>query len=279
MPAKAWELLSDWIKPENATLIRSAMYTFRSLIAEKWRNNRILIAGDACHVMPPFMGQGMCAGFRDAWNLSWKLDGVLQGNYSANILDTYTSERKPHVEDVIDLSMYMGRIICVPDEKEAHKRDESFFSGTAEPIPEFPILTNGLISQKDQFNTLAGSIAPHGIFKINGAETRLDQLAKQQFVLLTSKAVQLSHDDTEILDQLNCKVVSINRDDEIVENGYREQDDNIYHFMNEHNVQALLVRPDFYIYGAAKRFTEVSGLLENLVQDLAEYTLTEAAIY
>lgn len=276
--AKAWELLAGWIKPENATLIRSAMYTFRSLIAEKWRNNRILIAGDACHVMPPFMGQGMCAGFRDAWNLSWKLDGVLKGNYSANILETYTRERKPHVEDVIDLSMYMGRIICVPDEKEAQKRDESFFNGTAEPMPEFPILTDGLISQKDQFNTLAGNIAPHGIFKINGTETRLDQLAKQQFVLLTSKVVQLSQENTENLAQLNCKVVMLNCDDQTVENGYQEKDDNIRNFMNEHKLEALLVRPDFYIYGTATHIAEVGELIESLSQNLAQYSVTEAAI-
>ncbi|RZG45321.1 bifunctional 3-(3-hydroxy-phenyl)propionate/3-hydroxycinnamic acid hydroxylase [Acinetobacter wuhouensis] len=275
--AKAWELLSDWIKPENATLIRSAMYTFRSLIAERWRNQRILIAGDACHVMPPFMGQGMCAGFRDAWNLSWKLDGVLKDNYSANILETYTRERKPHVEDVIDLSMYMGRIICVPDEEKAQQRDEKFLNGTAEPMPEFPILTDGLISRTAKLNTLAGHIAPHGIFNIDGTETRLDQIVKQQFVLLTSKTIELSHDDTEILEQLNCKVVSIKHNDEITENGYQEQDDNIYNFMNEHNVQGVLVRPDFYIYGTAKQIAEVSALLKNLVQDLAQYTLIEAA--
>ena len=72
-PDAVWRLLKDWINPSQATLERSAIYTFYSMIAKQWRSGRTLIAGDAAHQMPPFMGQGMCAGIRDVVNLGWKL--------------------------------------------------------------------------------------------------------------------------------------------------------------------------------------------------------------
>ena len=274
--AKAWELLSGWIKPEQATLIRSALYTFRSLIAEEWRNNRILIAGDAGHVMPPFMGQGMCAGFRDAWNLSWKLNGVLKGQFTDDILDTYMVERKPHVSDVIDLSMYLGRVICVPDEIESKKRDESFFNGTAEQMDDFPVLTDGLISKKSQFNTLAGHIAPHGIFNVNGENKRLDSIANQKFVLLTSKPVALNENQKKLLVALDCEWVPLAQEDVQTEQVYQELDQNIAKFMHEHQVEVILVRPDFYIYATATQAECATDLLENLTNDLAAYALKTA---
>lgn len=110
----AWRLLEPWVKPGQATMIRHKLYTFRSLIANTWRKDRILIAGDAAHVMPPFMGQGMCAGLRDAWNLSWKLHRILTGQSHDGLLDTYQAERRPHAGDVINLSMYLGKVIAQP---------------------------------------------------------------------------------------------------------------------------------------------------------------------
>ena len=105
-----WEKLSRWIGPEEATLERSANYTFRSVVAEQWRNGRLFIAGDAAHQMPPFMGQGMCAGIRDTINLAWKLDHALKAG-SEGILDTHFSERQANVRQFIELSVNLGRLI------------------------------------------------------------------------------------------------------------------------------------------------------------------------
>lgn len=106
-----WLLLAPWgVSSRNASLVRAARYRFHALVAEKWRggrDGRVFLAGDAAHMMPPFMGQGMCSGIRDAVNLAWKLRSVLDGADPA-LLDTYEAERRPHAETVVAMSIEAG---------------------------------------------------------------------------------------------------------------------------------------------------------------------------
>ena len=122
--ARAWELLAPWdVHPGNARLERHAVYTFNARYVEQWRVGRVLLAGDAAHQMPPFAGQGLCAGVRDAANLAWKLDLVLDGRAPDALLDTYGQERLPSARQAIEFSMELGKVICVPDPDEAAARD------------------------------------------------------------------------------------------------------------------------------------------------------------
>jgi 3-(3-hydroxy-phenyl)propionate hydroxylase len=105
-------LIAPWVagvEPGRLQLVRVAEYTFRAQLADRWRRDNVMLLGDAAHLTPPFIGQGMGAGLRDAMNLSWKLAGVVNGRLPHSTLDSYEQERKPHVSHLIRLALAIGR--------------------------------------------------------------------------------------------------------------------------------------------------------------------------
>lgn len=111
------------IRPDQVE--RCVAYRFNALMARQWRKGRILLAGDAAHMMPPFAGQGLNSGVRDADNLCWKLAAVLRGRASDAILDTYEQERRPHAQAMIDLSVRLGRVVMTSNRAVAGVRDRA----------------------------------------------------------------------------------------------------------------------------------------------------------
>lgn len=175
--AAIWALLSRWITPEDAKLERAAVYTFRSAVAGRWREGRVLIAGDAAHQMPPFMGQGMCAGIRDVSNLAWKLDHAVTSGDAA-ILDSYQTERSSHVREFIELTMRLGKLINQSAMGEAPE-------GQMKSI--WPGLGPGLGARDD----VAGRLAPQPRVA-NGALA--DDAAKGQFYVLALKQFETGYE-------------------------------------------------------------------------------------
>jgi 3-(3-hydroxy-phenyl)propionate hydroxylase len=145
-PELVARLLERWVQPGTYTLERAAVYTFHCLVADRWRVGPVAIAGDAAHQMPPFLGQGMCSGVRDAVNLAWKLDLVLRGCAGEAFLDTYQAEREPHVRTLIETDIYLGGIIQTTDPEVARQRDAMALSGGAATAltPTFPPLGGDL---------------------------------------------------------------------------------------------------------------------------------------
>jgi len=105
------QLLTPWGKPEDMTIERKAVYRFHARSAKAFSKGRIFLAGDAAHITPPFIGQGLVAGLRDAANLTWKMAWVLHGRASERILESYDEERRPHAKAMIDLARLMGRLV------------------------------------------------------------------------------------------------------------------------------------------------------------------------
>lgn len=105
-------LLAPWLRSVSADqldLVRVVEYTFRARVADKWRDRNVFILGDAAHTTPPFIGHGLCAGLRDAMNLTWKLAGVLSGDLPDSVLNSYQQERESHVRKMIRIAIGVGQ--------------------------------------------------------------------------------------------------------------------------------------------------------------------------
>ena len=148
--ATAWKLLEPWdVHPGQRPIERHAVYTFQARVADRWQDGRVFLAGDAAHLMPPFAGQGMCSGIRDAANLAWKLDLVLdRASAAASCSRPTRRSGGPGAVAAIDLSIELGKVICVPDPAEAAARDEAMaaaVTGEVSEVPGQPGLAAGLI--------------------------------------------------------------------------------------------------------------------------------------
>ena len=275
----AWALLAPWVKPDQAVIVRHKVYSFRSLLADTWRDGRLLIAGDAAHVMPPFMGQGMCAGLRDDWNLAWKLGMILDGQADDSLLDTYQRERRPHVSDVIDLSMFLGKIICIPDPVKAAERDEAFFSGKVPPPAPFPCLSDGLLRRDASaaVQAPAGLLSPHGTVRRGNQQGRFDDMVGLGFALISRDAAALAglnQRQNALLRTLKVKPVLIAESSAAgAADTWLDLDGKFLPFMARHGIVAMLVRPDFYLYGAARGADDVGQLVDDLAADLGRHGL------
>ena len=143
-------LLAPWNVEGAVTIERKAVYRFNARIATHWRQGRILLAGDAAHQTPPFAGQGLCSGLRDAANLGWKLPLIVAGKANPSLLDSYQPEREPHVRGVIAMAMMMGKTVCITDPAAAAARDEAMLAARAAGMapdgpPSYPPIMAGCI--------------------------------------------------------------------------------------------------------------------------------------
>lgn len=274
---KVWELLNAWIKPDQGQLIRHALYSFRSLVADTFQKDRIFLAGDAAHVMPPFMGQGMCAGLRDVWNLSWKLDLVLRGKADASLLQTYTPERAPHVTDIIKISMFLGSIICMPDPEEARKRDEMFLGGNAPKPAPFPILTDGMLERDGSGAVMApaGELSCAGTVRLGGRTGRYDSFVPAgTFTLVLQHGFAVSAEAKRLCQDSGIAIVTVADRRSATEDQIGDTQGQFGRFMAEHGIGAMLVRPDFYLFGGAQDGQRLDRMLGDFVRQAQAYRIT-----
>jgi len=197
------ELVAPWVDlPSSAApgddfeVIRQAKYTFRARLADRWHRGRVFLLGDAAHLTPPFIGQGLCAGLRDANNLTWKLARVLQHGADEGLLDTYEQERKPHARHVIRVAVAVGWAMTGGQDRAAALRRAVV--GTACRIPSVtatvsrdlsPALTAGpLVRRRPRLTgrVLAGTFCPQPWIQHDGRRVRLDDVLGDSFAFLTA---------------------------------------------------------------------------------------------
>ncbi|MFI6108115.1 bifunctional 3-(3-hydroxy-phenyl)propionate/3-hydroxycinnamic acid hydroxylase [Streptomyces sp. NPDC051310] len=279
-PETAWKLLAPRdLHPGNATLERHTVYTFQARWADTWREGRLLIAGDAAHQMPPFAGQGMCSGIRDAANLTWKLDLVLSGHADRALLDTYTTERSQHLQHAIELSVQLGRVICEPDPDAAAERDARMLADRAarrDPLAGLPprTLTGGLLMHDADGVPVepAGELGPQGRVRFHGRAGLFDEVVGTGLTLLAVEDPRsvLGRAALAWCERLGIRLLRVTDDPAAGGPGVVvDVDGTCLAHLHQAGQQAVLVRPDHYVFGGAATMDDVPALVTALRDGLA----------
>ena len=236
------------------------------MLAERMRDGRVLLAGDAAHLTPPFLGQGLCAGLRDAANLAWKLDLVLRGLAPDRLLDTIDVERQPQTEWVIRFAVELGKVLCELDPEAAADRDETLRAVETPPPLDFPPLAGGVIHRPGDGSPdpLAGTLGLQGVVAIDGREGLFDDVVGGGWALIAAGGDpldELGETDREVLRALDVTVASLET--------VRDVDGRLTQWLRGHGAHAVLVRPDFYVFGSAPSPESLPALVGDLRAQLA----------
>jgi 3-(3-hydroxy-phenyl)propionate hydroxylase len=260
----------------DVDVYRQAIYPFEGRLAKTWRLGRSFLAGDAAHVMTPFLGQGGCSGFRDAINLVWKLDLVLTATCNPVLLDTYERERKPHARFYVEGSDRVAATVFTARADDAARRDRLFLSGSAPAPQPDPSIRDGVLYHNVEGNieAPAGQVGPQGVSQLDGRSGRTDELLGWGFQLLTRGAeplATLTASQHAFLRKIGCSCVGFTS---TVCGSLAVDTSGAYmRYMERHGAVAVLMRPDFVVFGIARDHTELPPLVDGLRERLA---LTES---
>ena len=253
-PARTWQLLARWLTPDGGTLWRQASYRFHALVASRWRSGRVFLAGDAAHQQPPFLGQGMCQGIRDAANLSWKLAAVASGEVGSvaaeRLLDSYGSERGAHVRELTARIKAIGRIIGERDPAQARARDAELLAscnGEVVDMPRqdvIPGLDAGLLATRASSGR--GRMFPQPWTSTSaGQRHRLDDVAGHSWrLMLAGSAGAVEAPEQRALQRIGGTTVRLAARFDI--EGVAAA------WFDAHDCDAALVRPDHHVFGTAR---------------------------
>ena len=250
------KLLSPWLKPKEYKILRKAIYQFHSVLAEEFQKDNCFLIGDSAHQNPPFMGEGMMTGCRDAENLAWKIN--MDFKYKLpNLLKNYQIERKEHARYIVENSLGIGLLM----EAYAHTKNKDDVPAelVAKGYGSFiiPPLDEGIFYEgKSDSESMSGQLFPQPV-KIDEGEIteRCDFLLGDYFSIVSKKDIVLSEDEKKFLSSINSKILIL--DSELV-------DSNMWMSTMIQEDKVYIVRPDKYIFGSTNENITLSNLIEDL---------------
>lgn len=263
---QVWPLLNALgVTSDDVEIHQHAFYRHHTRMAERWREGRVFLAGDAAHLMPPWAGAGMQTGMRDAHNLGWKLARVLKGEFDERWLDTYEAERRPSAAFYTGLSVELGRII-----KQELSEEEQAALNAPPPDPDNPpdppliappVMGGGWLRGPLAEDSIVGRMIPQPVVGDNvGKMGRLDTHLGRDFVLLgdnVDPATLLSDEEKRAWDALGARYVAVRP-----QNAYTQASTDlvdlervILPWLRKYGVRAVAIRPDKFVAAA-----DVSGL-------------------
>jgi 3-(3-hydroxy-phenyl)propionate hydroxylase len=184
LAARLPELLAPY-GAADAEVVRVAEYVYRAQVADRWRAGRVLLAGDAAHLTPPFIGQGLGLGLRDVHQLAWKLAAVLAGTAPERLLDTHRAEREPHARAMVRLALLLGRLMTGGGRGAAVLRRAVLAGvGRVPAVARFatdsrtPPLRRGplVVRRGPAGRRLAGTLLPRAPVLVDGREVPVDDV-------------------------------------------------------------------------------------------------------
>ncbi len=258
------DLLAPHTDPEQVDVYRKCVYGFSAVVAERFREGRVFLAGDAAHMTPPFAGQGLNAGVRDARNLSWKLAATLRGQLPMSLLDSYDLERHDAAKEVIDLAVMLGDQIQPTDPQAAAERDAVFAELNKDPkqaaafgrdiiAPFFDVrLKRGWIASDEQ----AGRLLPQPEVMVEGESALLDDVLGDGFIALNGLGYEVPEAWREhpLWQALSPREAPL--------------DPALNAFMGENTDSLLLVRPDRFVLATLTGDSALTAL-DTLYRQLA----------
>ncbi|WP_156750559.1 bifunctional 3-(3-hydroxy-phenyl)propionate/3-hydroxycinnamic acid hydroxylase [Mycobacterium sp. 852013-50091_SCH5140682] len=239
-----WRVLgAQGVTPEHVEILRAVVYSHHVRVADRWRVGRVFLAGDAAHAMPPWIGQGMSAGVRDAANLCWKLAGVLRGELADSVLDSYEAERKPHVTEVTRRAVIVGRIITERRSGVAAFRNHVLRTLTKVPgvlaagqrrfwIPE-ACYADGFFAGMS--SAAVARQIPQPMIVRDGASMPLDDLLGGTWALVYTTALPTG---AQAWQQIGVQA-------------HRITEPGLTQWLRAYGADAVVLRPDGFIYAAA----------------------------
>jgi 3-(3-hydroxy-phenyl)propionate hydroxylase len=240
---------------DRLDLVRVTEYTFRAQLANHWRKGNIFILGDAAHLTPPFIGQGMGAGIRDAMNLAWKIAGVLAGALSPTMLDSYQQERKPHVRNLIRLTLAIGWAMTAGGEFGDLVRRTviphlTLIPGLRSRVMDSrtpPLRRSAFVARNPIASRLAGSLSPNPVV---GHDVRLNKVTGNRFALI-SKA-PLTARQRQMLDSRGAVAVEAPPGSALAD------------WLDRGHATAAIIRPDMTVMRAGRRLSTLCRHLPKL---------------
>ncbi|MDH7794997.1 MULTISPECIES: bifunctional 3-(3-hydroxy-phenyl)propionate/3-hydroxycinnamic acid hydroxylase [unclassified Beijerinckia] len=282
-PENVWRRLDrrEGATPDEFDLIRIASYQFQSRIATRWQEGRIFMVGDAVHLMPPFLAQGLCSGFRDSFNLSWKLDLALRDLAPDSFLENYVHEREPPARATVIESMKVGFNVNERDPDKIRARDAQLMALQAQKDAgtfdkaliafRVPGYSSGVIAAKHRDTLGRGDAFPQGRVRIGGREGLFDDVAGRGFLIITRCAAAssvLSEADQEFWQSLGGRTLEMACAHNAGPTQCVDLDGRILRLMDEYGADVLVKRPDYYLFGAGRRLADLPRLMEDLRESL-----------
>ena len=245
-------LVAPYVDPDRFTITRATGYTFHQLVAARWRSGRVFLLGDAAHQMPPFLGQGLCSGLRDAANLTWKLALVLAGDAGDDLLDTYETERGPHTEEMAATSVRMGHVFLVRNRFAAAARDTVLTAIQTIPrirrfISHFefkplPAHREGLMAGR-RYKGVTGTMFPQPTV----AGRPLDDLLGPDFAVLGPAVTRRT---AETWQGPRARFFHVSPAPAATASVDRLADETLAAWFTRHDVGMVVLRPDRFVYAA-----------------------------